>query len=139
MQVDDGWRVPRPASHRGTTDTGAGRSRSRGQALVEFALVIPVVAFIFLGVVDMSRVFTSMLAVASMFLSFNAWTKLRSNSTRYVGFDVAATTSTLSMSLRCRFGDCHESVSDVVEQPVTNRTRTGSFFIVGIAVGGAEV
>jgi Flp pilus assembly protein TadG len=46
--------------------TNDARLRStRGQALVEFALVIPIIAFIFLGIVDMSRVFTSMLVVES--------------------------------------------------------------------------
>ena len=40
-------------------------NKSNGQALVEFTLVLPIIAFILLGVLDMSRVFTSQLAVES--------------------------------------------------------------------------
>jgi Flp pilus assembly protein TadG len=39
--------------------------RSRGQSLVEFALVLPVLAIMLLAIVDLSRVFTSMMTVES--------------------------------------------------------------------------
>ena len=47
-------------------DDGSRESRhSRGQSLVEFALILPIIAFILLGILDMSRVFTSMMAIES--------------------------------------------------------------------------
>lgn len=38
---------------------------SSGQSLVEFALVLPILAFILLGILDLSRVFTSIMTVES--------------------------------------------------------------------------
>jgi TadE-like protein len=40
-------------------------ARQRGQSLVEMALIVPIVAFLLLGIYDFSRVFTSMLAIES--------------------------------------------------------------------------
>lgn len=59
----------RPASRRrarpAPDQRSAPDSRSRGQSLVEFALILPILIFILLGILDMSRVFTSMMAVES--------------------------------------------------------------------------
>ena len=41
------------------------RPRSRGQAVVEFALILPVFLLLTLGVVDMARVFTSYIALTN--------------------------------------------------------------------------
>ena len=41
------------------------RPRSRGQAVVEFAVILPVFLLITLGVVDMARVFTSYIALTN--------------------------------------------------------------------------
>ena len=41
------------------------RDRQRGQSLVEFALVLPILALMLLGVLDLSRVFTSIMTVES--------------------------------------------------------------------------
>ena len=38
---------------------------SRGQSLVEFALVLPILAFMLLGILDLARVFTSIMTVES--------------------------------------------------------------------------
>ena len=42
-----------------------GKSRERGQSVVEFALVLPILVFLMLAVVDFSRIFTTMLSVES--------------------------------------------------------------------------
>ena len=42
-----------------------GRARSSGQALVEFALVFPVLLLLMLSIVDFSRVFTALITVES--------------------------------------------------------------------------
>jgi Flp pilus assembly protein TadG len=42
-----------------------GRPRSRGQAVVEFALILPVFLLFTLGVVDMARVFTSYISLTN--------------------------------------------------------------------------
>jgi len=44
---------------------GTARARQRGQALVEFALVLPVFAVITLGVVDAARVFSANVAISN--------------------------------------------------------------------------
>jgi hypothetical protein len=41
------------------------RDVSSGQSLVEFALVLPILAFMLLGILDLSRVFTSIMTVES--------------------------------------------------------------------------
>ena len=41
------------------------RRRQRGQALVEFALAVPIIFFILLGIYDMARVYTAQMAVES--------------------------------------------------------------------------
>ena len=41
------------------------RSRSRGQTLVEFALILPVLLLLTLGVVDFSRIFVSYIALTN--------------------------------------------------------------------------
>jgi hypothetical protein len=83
MKPDDG---ARPRVEGGTTRY---TERDRGQALVEFALVIPIIAFIFLGIVDLSRVFTSQLVVESAAreaADFGAF-----NSSRWTAINRAAT------------------------------------------------
>ena len=42
-----------------------GRARSRGQAVVEFALILPVFLLLTLGVVDMARLFTSYISLTN--------------------------------------------------------------------------
>jgi Flp pilus assembly protein TadG len=89
MATEDARRAERDPqeSRRGMT-SGAHRAhenqdRVRGQSLVEFTLVIPIIAFIFLGIVDMSRVFTSALVVESAAreaADFGAF-----NSSRWIG------------------------------------------------------
>ena len=51
-----------PSSKRGTTMR---RSRRAGQSVVEFALVAPILVILVLAVVDMARVYTTMIAVES--------------------------------------------------------------------------
>jgi hypothetical protein len=41
------------------------RDRPRGQSVVEFALILPLMLFLFLGIVDLGRVYTSMIGVES--------------------------------------------------------------------------
>jgi hypothetical protein len=41
------------------------RHRSRGQSIVEFALVLPLMLFLFVGIVDLGRVYTAMIGVES--------------------------------------------------------------------------
>jgi hypothetical protein len=40
-------------------------NRSRGQSIVEFALVLPIMLFLFVGIVDLGRVYTAMIGVES--------------------------------------------------------------------------
>lgn len=76
----------------------AARHKSAGQALVEFTLVVPTIGFILLGVLDMSRVFTSQLAVESAareaadFGAFNSdrWLGLESDPTSNYAKTLAA-------------------------------------------------
>ena len=59
-------RLPRWRGHGGPPGHRANpRKGSNGQSLVEFALVLPILIFILLGVVDLSRVFTSIISVES--------------------------------------------------------------------------
>jgi hypothetical protein len=41
------------------------RHGSRGQSIVEFALVLPIMLFLFVGIVDLGRVYTAMIGVES--------------------------------------------------------------------------
>jgi hypothetical protein len=60
---------------RGTTPSSAqpierrrgapGQSRERGQSVVEFALVLPIMVFLMLAIIDFSRIYTTMLTVES--------------------------------------------------------------------------
>lgn len=54
--------------------------RPDGQALVEFALIVPIVLLILLGIVDLSRVFTSQIAIESAVreaADYGAWSSDR--------------------------------------------------------------
>jgi TadE-like protein len=42
-----------------------GKKRERGQSVVEFALVLPIMVFLMLAVIDFARIFTTMLSVES--------------------------------------------------------------------------
>lgn len=55
-------RTPRPSA--GAAQTG-GHERSRGQALVEFALVVPIITLLLLAILDFSRVFSAVITVES--------------------------------------------------------------------------
>ena len=46
-------------------DGASPKSRERGQSVVEFALVLPVMVFLMLAIVDFSRIYTTMLSVES--------------------------------------------------------------------------
>jgi len=50
---------------RSSRDHGIIRASSRGQAVVEFALVLPVFLMLTLGVIDMARVFTSYISLTN--------------------------------------------------------------------------
>jgi hypothetical protein len=58
--------VQRPG-YRGTTFLFArNRSRNeRGQSVVEFALVLPILVFLMVGIIDLGRIYTTMLSVES--------------------------------------------------------------------------
>jgi hypothetical protein len=43
----------------------SGRTHVRGQSIVEFALVLPLMLFLFVGIVDLGRVYTAMIGVES--------------------------------------------------------------------------
>jgi Flp pilus assembly protein TadG len=65
------WRTPRRGGSRATIpkaqplDARSRRSRSRGQTLVEFALILPVFLLLTLGVVDGARIFTAYIAITN--------------------------------------------------------------------------
>lgn len=44
---------------------GNRRSSARGQSLVEFALMLPIVVFLMIGIVDLGRIYTTMLSIES--------------------------------------------------------------------------
>jgi Flp pilus assembly protein TadG len=52
--------------HRGRCVPGAGRRRSRGQALVEFALVLPVLLLFFAAALDGGRLFYAQVSLSNM-------------------------------------------------------------------------
>ena len=43
----------------------SGKARERGQSLVEFALIAPIMLFMMVAIVDLSRIYTTMLTVES--------------------------------------------------------------------------
>ncbi len=92
MKLLIGKRRRFPRSLAGATRS-EGHERSRGQSVVEFALVFPLLMFIFLGILDLSRVFTSQMVVESAareaadFGSFN--------SKRWIDPNVAGTTAAM--------------------------------------------
>ena len=43
----------------------AGRTRDRGQSVVEFALVLPIMVFLMVAIIDVARIYTTMLSVES--------------------------------------------------------------------------
>ena len=58
--------LPRIRPPRGTRTRTTPRKRlERGQSVVEFALVLPILVFLMLAVVDFSRIFTTMLSIES--------------------------------------------------------------------------
>lgn len=65
------WRSPRhggvraPIPEAQSLDGAGPRSRSRGQTLVEFALILPVFLLLTLGVVDGARLFTAYIAITN--------------------------------------------------------------------------
>jgi Flp pilus assembly protein TadG len=63
----EGYRTPRSQfGTRGTPlFTFKRRQSDRGQSIVEFALVLPILVFLMVGVVDLARIYTTMLSVES--------------------------------------------------------------------------